>query len=301
MNSPTLPPSSLRRRLLLTTLVGPTLLLTGTRAAASPSSEPLTLLINEGATYRRSSESVRNDFKPIADDLSKLLRLPVQLELVSHYPSVAAALAKQRADIAFVHPAHIALAPALTGGYAVVAGSTAHLAYRAQFLARSDLNARSVADLVKVLTAPNAKPLGVPQAGSITDVLVRLTLREAAANAHLPSPPLKYSNYQDAMPTMIEHGFTDVAATGSESIAKAWAAAGGRIVAQSRPVPVKTVLVSSRLGREQGEIVRGYFVGLTRSTDGQSRLDRIGLPAGFTELEPAAIAATAKWLGSLAA
>lgn len=293
------PVSAPRRRLLGAALSSSFASLAGPLAAAPTNAEPLTLLINEGATYRSGAEGPRTTYKAIADDLTRLLHAQVRIEPVAQYPQVAAALSKQTVDLAFVHPAHIALAPVADGTYTVVAASTAHLAYRAHFLARREVPARSLTDLVKFLATPGAKPLGVPQAGSITDVLVRLSLRDAARAVNLPQPQLKYSAFQDAMPTMIEQGFADIACTGSDALAKSWSAAGGRIVAQSRAVPVKTLLASSRLSREQTDLFRTYFVGLTRTAEGVARLERIGLPGGFSELDPVATVATAQWLGSL--
>ena len=78
---------------------------------------------------------------------------------------------------------------------------------------------------------------------------------------------------------------------------KKWVADGGKVLATSKSVPIKNVLVSNALGKEGLEIVRAYFTELGATADGQAKLDRIGLKLGFVTYDPAVYLALSGYLG----
>jgi ABC-type phosphate/phosphonate transport system substrate-binding protein len=252
--------------------------------------------INEGVTYRTGSDVTRQNYKPIADDLSRLLKAKVRIEVIGDYATLEKDLAAKTYDIAFIHPTHIALTPVKKGTYSLVAVSKAHANYKASFLSKMNAQPKSAEELGKLL-ATVSKPVGSPDSNSITAWLIRATLRDAAAAAKSSSPQLKFTRYQDSIPFMVDNGFVEVAATASEAIVKEWTAAGGRVIATSKPVPVKNVIVSEAMGNEAAEAIKAYFIELVTTADGQAKLERIGLKQGFIAYDQAAYVALGTWLG----
>lgn len=275
------------------TLVTATVLALSAIACAQ---QTIIFAINEGVTYRTGAESTKQNYKAIADDLSKLLKAKVQIEVVPDYATLEKDLAARSYGIAFIHPTHVALTPVKRGNYSLAAVSKAHTNYRASFLSKASLSAQSPEDLVKMLASAN-KPVGAPDPNSITTLLVKATLRDAAAAAKSSAPQLKFTRYQESIPYMVDNGFVDVAATASESIVKQWTAAGGKIVTASKPVPIKNIIVSDALGKETLEAVRAYFVELSATADGQAKLEKIGLKQGFIGYDQGNYVALAGWLG----
>ncbi len=265
-------------------------------ASAQPGTRTLVFAINEGVTYRGNSDAARQNYKLIADDLGRLLKAKVNVEMIADYGTLEKDLAAKTYDIAFIHATHIALAPVKKGTYSLAVTSKAHLNYKASFLTKLTATPKSPAEVGKVLGS-STKMIGSPDTNSITAWLIRATLRDAAEAAKAPAPPLKFTRYQDSIPFMVEAGFVDVAATASEAIVKDWVAAGGKVLTTSKSVPIKNVIVSNALGNEALETVRTYFTELSAAADGQAKLDRIGLKQGFVTYDPAAYLALSGWLG----
>ena len=258
--------------------------------------QTLVFAINEGVTYRTGAEITRQNYKAIADDIGRLLQAKVRLEVVSDYATLEKDLAAKSYDIAFIHPTHIALTPVKKGDYSLAVVSKAHVNYKASFLSKMTAQPKSPEELGKLL-ASASKPVGSPDTNSITAWLIRATLRDAAAAAKSTAPKLKFTRYQDSIPFMVESGFVDVAATASEPIVKEWTAAGGKVIAVSKAVPIKNVIVSNALGKEAIELIRAYFTELTANADGQAKLERVGLKQGFVGYDQTAYVALGIWLG----
>jgi ABC-type phosphate/phosphonate transport system substrate-binding protein len=266
-------------------------------SCAASAQQQIVFAVNEGVTYRTGGEDARLKYKAIADDLGKLLKAKVRVDIIPEYATLEKDLAAKSYDIAFIHPTHIALSPVKKGAYSLVAVSKAHVNYRAQFLSKVAAQPKTPEELGKLLGAPGAKPIGSPDTNSITAWLIRATLRDAAAASKTKAPELKFTRFQDSIPHMVEYGFVDVAATASEAIVKEWTAAGGKVIATSKPVPIKDVIVSNALGKESIEAVKNYFIELSNSPDGQTKLERIGLKQGFIGYDQDTFVAIATWLG----
>jgi len=256
-----------------------------------------TLAVNEGATYS-SVESPRQSFRAIADGIGRVTASRIRLEAVTDYAVLEQALRERRIDIALVHPAHLSATAVAQSGYAVVAVSAAHAAYRPYFMCRATINGDSVGDIVRAHQAPGAKPIGLPAQSSITSVMARANIGEVIdAGPVLRTPTYKYTRHQDAMVSMIEYGFVDCSVTGARPIADAWAAAGGKVVAGPRTAPVKVILVNPRkVSADAQAALRSYVVTLSHTMEGRAQLDRIGLPQGFVTLDNAALIDATRWL-----
>ena len=263
---------------------------------AEPKADTLVFAVNEGVTYKTGGEASKQNYKAIADDLARLLKTKVRVDVIGEYATLEKDLAAKTYDIAFIHPTHIAIAPVKLGTYTLVAVSKAHIGYKTSFLSKMNAQPKSPEELGKLL-ANGTKMIGSPDTNSITAWLVRATLRDAAAAAKMTAPALKFTRYQESIPFMVNNGFVDIAATASEVIVKEWVTAGGKVIATSKPAPIKDVIVSNALGKESIEIIKNYFLELSANADGQAKLERISLKQGFVTYDQAAFVALGTWLG----
>lgn len=249
----------------------------------------LTLAINEGATYRVTDAEIQLKYKPVADDLSKLLGQKVTIVTVSDYKAMAEGLSTARYDLAYIHPAHVALRGLAVDGYKLVALTKGFTDYRAHFLVRSDSAAKSAADF-------KGKKMGVPSVDSITSVLTRTTIHDSFKDG---TDGVSYvtTRYQDAIPFMVEHGLVDVGVTGSDAVAKAWTGTGGKIAFSSKSVPVKLMIASKNVPAGDLPVLQNYFVSLEASEKGRRTLESID-KKGFVPFDSQALAAVNTWIAA---
>lgn len=249
--------------------------------------QPLVFGINEGVTYRISASEVRERFREIGEDLAKLLKRPVRIEYMDEYVQMGKDLEAARYDLAYVHPAHYAIRAIDKAHYHLVAVTKGYIEYKASFLVRGDAPYKSLAD-------PAIHQVGMPDADSITAWIVRATLRDALG----PSAKklrLRYTRYQDAVPFMIEYGFAEVGATAATAVIKEFTDKGGRVLLQSRPVPIKELIASPNLPAQDFAHIQQYFLGLELTEEGQRRLAKLGYK-GFANYDEGALVNTGRWL-----
>jgi ABC-type phosphate/phosphonate transport system substrate-binding protein len=256
-------------------------------ARAQGAGQPLVFGINEGVTYRISATDVRERYREIADDLTKLLHRPVHIEYMDDYVQMGKDLAAARYDIAYVHPAHYAIRAIDKAHYRLVAVTKGYTDYRASFLVRRDARFQSLAD-------PAIHQVGMPDADSITAWIVRATLREALG-ASAKNLRLRYTRYQDAVPFMVEYGFAEVGATASGPVIKEFTDKGGRVLVQSKPVPIKELIASPSLPPQDFAHIQQYFLTLDSTEEGQRRLAKLGYK-GFASYDERALLGIGQWL-----
>lgn len=247
---------------------------------------PLVFAINEGVTYSASPLAAQARFHDLSDDLSKLLKRPVTVRPVADYKELAAGLAEQRYDIAYVHPAHHAIRALGKGGYTLVALTKGFTDYRASFMVRKESPLKTMTDL-------KGLKVGAPAEDSITSVIMRATLRDTFG-AQIPDAT--YVKMQDAVPFMVEHGMVASGVTASKAVVKDWQEKGGKVLGTSKPVPIKQLIASTRLTEAQRAQLTAYFVGLDQNAEGKKRLEALNVP-GFVEFDQSALMGIGKWLG----
>lgn len=269
----------------------PSVLWRGLAAAAllllSPWAQALVFAVNEGVTYRVPLEEVRGRYAAIAADLSRLLKQPVTIEPVGDYKLLREGLASRQYDLAMIHPAHVSIGAIKRDGYRLLAVTRGYQQYRASFLVNADTRLDKLSDL-------KGLKLGAPDEDSITSWMVRATLRDASI---LPGQvAITYTRYQDAVPFFVENRLTQAGATAASALVKNWQAKGGKVLVQSRPVPIKHLIASPALSAEQAEKVRDYLLGLAGSDEGRKKLE----PTKYTGFEPhdeKAMLDIGAWLG----
>lgn len=278
MSSPTL----IRRRTVLAATVGSASLVGLTARAA----DPLLFAINEGVTYRSNPLETQERLQAVTDDLSRLLRTPVKVAVMSRYDELQKGLAEQRFAMAWVHPTHHAVRAMTQSGYHLAALTKGYTEYRASFFVNPGSPLKSLTDL-------KGKKIGAPDQDSITSVLVRATMRDAGLGQE---SPVTYVRYQDAVPFMVEHGMVAAGASAASSVLKEWQGKGGSVVATSKPVPIKLMLVSGKAPAGTLERATEYFTGLEQARDGKARLDALRV-SGFVPFDEEPLKAIGKWLG----
>jgi phosphonate transport system substrate-binding protein len=232
-------------------------------ALAAPAAKALVLGVTEGVTYRATDPEIAARFEGIADVLARALKQPVTIQVLSSYNEMREALRTQRVDIAYIHPAHVALEGVKSGNYRTVAWTAGFTEYKVSFLCRDD---KPITDW-KAITA---KKLVTPDPDSITAVMTRAMLREHGLEP--TSVKLLNTRYQDAVPFYVENNFADYGATAAKGVIKAWRDKGGKVCTESRPVPIKQWITSSKLDAAASGSVRETLLGLTQSDVGKKAL-----------------------------
>jgi ABC-type phosphate/phosphonate transport system substrate-binding protein len=255
--------------------------------AFSAYAEDLILAINEGVTYHVSPQETRDKYKGLADLIGKELKRNVRVQPVEDYARLQQSLDKGEYDLAFVHPAHHAMISERDKKYKLVALTSGFTEYKAFFLIKKDSPLKIPGDL-------RDKKIGTPDADSITAVITRAELRDIGINP--AKIQFQTTRYQDAVPFMVENNFVDAGTVGSAAVAKAWREKGGRILLESKPVPIKHFIASTKMSDSDIEKVRNVLLTLDQSAAGRSVLEHIGFK-GFVQGDEKELANTAKWLG----
>lgn len=249
----------------------------------------LVLGVTEGVTYRATDPEIAARFEGIAEQLGKALKQPVTVKVISSYNEMRAALREQQVDIAYIHPAHVALEAVKAQQYRGVAWTAGFTEYRVSFLCREP---KPIADW-KLLAA---RRIVTPDPDSITAVMVRAMLRENGLSPAGTAPKVLTTRYQDAVPFYVENNFADYGATAARGVVRSWRDKGGQVCAESRPVPIKQWLVAAKLDAAAAGTVRETLLGLARSDPGKAAL-KASTYSGLVPSDPQAEQTLIGWLG----
>ena len=243
--------------------------------------------VTEGVTYQATPKEIRDKFEPLADLLSKALKRNVRLVLVPAYNDVRAGLANQEYDLAFIHPAHVAMAEIKAGRYQSVAWTAGFTEYTVSLLATKDQPVKSLDEL-------KGHTLVTPDPDSITAVMVRAMLR---GEKYKPEAVrVITTRYQDAVPFYLENTFAQVGATAASGVVKQWTDKGGKVIARSRGVPIKQFIAAARLPAKDRDTIREVLLTLGQTDPGRHALGMTGYKA-FVAPEADVEKGTIDWLG----
>jgi len=257
--------------------------------------------VTEGVTYQATPKEIRDKFAQIADYVGKATGRRVRIAIVPAYNDVRAGLAKQEYDVVFIHPAHVAMAEIKAGRYKSVAWTSGFTDYTVSLLINADGPLKTLDDL-------KGHTLVTPDPDSITAMMVRAMLRTSklpiitakpdGQNAQDIAASIRVisTRYQDAVPFYIENGFAQAGATAAKSVVKSWTDKGGKVLAQSRAVPIKQWLVTNTMPADEQDRIRTALLGAGQSKPGRDALDAIGYK-GFVATNPELEASTIAWLG----
>jgi ABC-type phosphate/phosphonate transport system substrate-binding protein len=247
----------------------------------------LVFSVTEGVTYQATPKEIRDKFEPLAQALGSALKRNVRVVLVPKYNDVRAGLAKQEYDLAFIHPAHVALAEVKAGRYKTLAWTAGYTEYTVSLMVKPTDTAKGIADI-------KGRKLVTPDPDSITAWMVRAMLR--ASKFGPDDVKIMTTRYQDAVPFYLEYGFADVGATAANSVVKEWTDKGGKVFLKSRPVPIKYFIVSTKVPADEQERIQHALFSLSQTEPGRQVLGAIGYK-GFIPPDPAVDASAIDWLG----
>jgi len=254
---------------------------------ATPARADITLAVNEGVTYYVTPSEIRDKYKELADLLGKQLKTTVKVVPVDQYPVLRKGLDEQQYELAFVHPAHHSLMSIRDGKYRLVVLTKGYTDYKARFFVAKDTHLKQPGDM-------KGKRFGMPDPDSITAVITRATMRDLGIDAG--SAEIRTTRYQDAVPFFVENGFSDVGVTASGAVVKQWQEKGGSVVLESKPVPIKHMIASTKMSDADIEKVRAVMLSLDKSEHGQKILAKLGYK-GYEAGDPQQLATLTKWLG----
>jgi len=243
--------------------------------------------INEGVTYRITPHETRDRYRELGELLSRTLKRPVKLVPEDNYVKLRANLEAAKYDLAYVHPAHHSYRAIRDQRYQLVVTTKGWDQYTARFLVKPDAPYKEPRD---VLLAK----MVMPDPDSITAWMVRATLRDIGSDP--TKLQLGTTRFQDGIPFMMENGFFDVGISAAGSVVKEWQAKGGKVLFESRPVPIKHVIASPNVSKEDVDKIRALFLGLENTREGQAILEKIGFK-GFLSPDERQTLELTKWLG----
>src|SRR6267378_3531181 len=103
-----------------------------------------------------------------------------------------------------------------------------------------------------------------------------------------------YTDYKARF--FVENGFSDVGVSASGAVIKQWQEKGGSVLYESKAVPIKHMIASTKMSVMDLEKVRAVMLGLDKSEAGQKILAKVGYK-GYESGDPQQLAVLAKWLG----
>src|SRR5260221_11527627 len=254
---------------------------------AGPARADVVLAINEGVTYYVPPTEIREKYKDLADLLGRQLKTTVKIVPVDQYPVLRKGLDEQQYDLAFVHPAHHSLMSIRDGKYRLVALTKGYTEYKAKFFVKKDAQFKQPGDM-------KGKRFGMPDPDSITAVITRATLRDLGIDA--AKSDIRTTRYQDAVPFFVENGFSDVGVSASGAVVKDWQEKGGTVLLESKAVPIKHMIASTKLSEADVEKVRAVMLNLDKSDAGQRILAKLGYK-GYESGDAQQLASLTKCLG----
>ena len=270
-------------------------------AGSAAQDRELVFGVTEGVTYQATPKEIRDKFTPLAEYIGKATGRRVRVVLVPKYNDVRAGMAKQEYDLVFIHPAHVAMTEIKDGRYKAVAWTSGFTDYTVSLLMGADGSLKSLDDV-------RGHTLVTPDPDSITAMMVRAMLRtsKVPSTTAKPTPEnakdmaaairIITTRYQDAVPFYIENGFAEVGATAAKAVVKSWTDKGGKVLLQSRSVPIKQFLVSKAMPADEQERIKAALLSIGQSKPGKDALDAVGYK-GFVATNPEVEASTIAWLG----
>ena len=255
---------------------------------ASPAAlAQLVFAVTEGVTYQATPKEIREKFEPLAEVIAKTLRREVRVVLVPGYDDARAGLGKQEFDLAYIHPAHVALAEIKAGRYRTLVWTAGFTDYTVSLLVKPDSTMKTLDDI-------KGKTLVTPDPDSITAWMVRAMLR--SGNIGEKDLRVRTTRYQDAVPFYLDYDFADVGATAANAVVKTWTGKGGKVALKSRSLPIKHIIASTKLSSDEMDRVRDALIALSNTEPGRKVLAITGYK-GFQAPNAEIEATTITWLG----
>ena len=225
----------------------------------------LVLAINEGATTQTPLIELVERYTPLAKTIERTLGRPVRIEVFPEIPRFRAELEKERFDLIFGKTVNVLAVAVRDKGFQALVKTKAP--YVAGFITVKGSVVQKPGDLRgKVIMMPT---------GVFTTTLGHATLRDLGILE--TDVTIRYTRLQEAVAHAVENGMVDVGVV-NPTVKKQWEAKGYPILLETKPVPNWSIIASSRLSLADLERLRGTFVDLKSSPEGQQTLKVMNVP-----------------------
>jgi ABC-type phosphate/phosphonate transport system substrate-binding protein len=240
----------------------------GTGRVAGTGAKAWRFLINEAVTGETNFFVLTNRYKPLADYLSEQLkgRHPIGVEAVLDIKRfVALAQTQPRPELVFGKSVNQLAKLVRDEGYQPVVKRPDP--YKAAFIVAKGSSLKSLADAVRA----NAKIL-MPDEFAATTAVAKAELRRQ----NVAQAQVSHTRYQEAVAQQIQSGFFQIGVV-NPTIAKKWAAEGGRVLTETQPVVNWSLLASPGLPEDTVNQLRDVLMAMNTSAAGGSVLQTLGV------------------------
>lgn len=259
--------------------------LSGVPAQADMKSS-VVLSINEGTSGSSDFLSMQDKYMPLAEYLTRKIKLQVKLESATTLKLVLSGLEKHRFELLLVRPAHLAAKGIRDYHYQLAVAAEGES--KAYFIIKPDSPLKSLKDL-------KGKRIAMPDPDAYPTHIGQAMLKQAG----VPITPdtIAYSRSQEAVGYAVQQGFVDAGVVISYAkVFKNWEKDGGRVLTASPALPFWGILASPEMPPALLAQIRQALVDLKNTDEGKTILKGIGIP-GFVEGDPQSYANMLKFLG----
>lgn len=236
---------------------------TGTVLAAPAGA--LLMGISEGVAEQASFSEMQEKYRPLANQLGRVLGRQVNIESSQNFETARKGLAKQRYDLMFVRPSNVTGVAIRDHSYQLVAMAKGQFA--AHFIVPRDHGLNRPEDIL-------TRRIAMPEQGSLMAKVGLAVLRDMGG---VKDPnQIRYVRYQEAIPFMLEKRFADVGVV-SPAQAKAWEAKGGVTLFKSRALPFWAIIASPKLSAGEVARLQEALIAQESSEEGKAILARLGV------------------------
>jgi ABC-type phosphate/phosphonate transport system substrate-binding protein len=262
----------------------------GAVGAAASAQNELVFAVTEGVTYQATPKEIRDKFAPVADAIARATGRKVRTVLVPAYNDARAGLAKQEFDVAYIHPAHVSMAEIKAGRYKAVAWTSGFTEYMVTLLIPKDSPLKTLEDL-KGRTLVTPDPTRSPRSWCAPYFAGNKSLRSTQRNPRRPRcdhhDPLSGRRCRSTSSILRAGG-----ATAANAVVRGWTDKGGKILYRSKAVPIKQIVVSSKMSADEQQKIRDALLNLRDP----KALEIVGYK-GFVPPNPEVESAAIAWLG----
>lgn len=244
------------------------------------------LSINEGTSGSSDFLTMQDKYLPLADYLTRKIKLQVKLESATTLKLILTGLEKHRFELLLVRPAHIAAKGMRDYHYQLAVAAEGES--KAYFITKPDSPLKSLKDL-------KGKRIAMPDPDAYPTHIGLAMLKQAG----VPIGPdtIAYSRSQEAVGYAVKQGFVAAGVVISYSkVFKNWEKDGGRVLTASPSLPFWGILASPDMPPALLAQIRQALVDLKNTEEGKTILKGIGIP-GFVEGDPQSYANMLKFLG----
>ena len=257
-----------------------------TNQAQADMKSSVVLSINEGTSGSSDFLTMQDKYRPLADYLTRKIKLQVKLESATTLKLVLIGLEKHHFELLLVRPSHIAAKAMRDYHYQLAAAADGQST--AYFIIKPDSTLKSLKDL-------KGKRIAMPDPDAYPTHIGLAMLKQAG----VPIGPdtVAYSRSQEAVGYAVKQGFVAAGVVISYSkVFKNWEKEGGRVLTASPALPFWGILAHPDMPPALLAQIRQALIDLKDTDEGKAILHGMGI-SGFVAGDPNSYANMLKFLG----